>query len=495
MLALVALAVGTNVARADRALVVGINRYPHYADMDLSGPVNDARAMSVALQRHGFRVTTLTDGQATRGGVLNALKILRGQMQPRERLVFYFSGHGARDARDHISVLAHDALVDEHENPRERVVRAGSIPIAELHQAVCAIPARGRTIILDAPFPQFRSAKPVAQSTLGRATRVATASVRGGHKACYYLASRLRENPGEDVFAGVSYGVFTYFLVKHLNALAVDAAPSGAIPAAIGRGQWNDLFTRMSSDVVSYMDGRQHPRLSAPYLQSAIFEGLPTSGQMQIARAQPGVGKAVVGKTAGPIVGMPQPVESMRPEDVIIHGRGIKIERKPKVETPTKPTGTWGEWSDFNAKREQLALQMRPDKIDIAVGQEVAFEVSIATPGYLVVLERGTSGKVNLMFPVEAKIEQARVEATMPDRPLRLPNDDLAFAPDAPGLERIRAFWFADQSAAEALLGHFGDGRSLPDASVLRRPDAYSLASDGVRTADVLFEVVPPPTP
>lgn len=90
MLTLFALAIGTQAARADRALVVGINRYPGYADMDLSGPVNDATAMRTVLKKQGFVVTMLTDRQATRQGVLQALQNLRVQMQPHERLVFYF---------------------------------------------------------------------------------------------------------------------------------------------------------------------------------------------------------------------------------------------------------------------------------------------------------------------------------------------------------------------------------------------------------------------
>lgn len=184
-----------------------------------------------------------------------------------------------------------------------------------------------------------------------------------------------------------------------------------------------------------------------------------------------------------------------KPERAVIDSRSVNAQPTPTPKPPTKSGGTWGEWSGFNVRRDRLTIQMRPDKIDIAIGQEVAFEASIAAPGYLVVLERGTSGKVNLVFPAEAKIEQARVQATMPDRPLRLPEGDFAFAPDAPGLERVRAYWFADKSAAEALLGHFGDGRSLPDASALRRPDTVSFAGDELLTSDVLFEVVPPATP
>lgn len=161
---------------------------------------------------------------------------------------------------------------------------ARAISMAELHKAVCAIPARGRTIILDAPFPLFRDkAMPATpQSTLARTpqpTRTTPTNVvsiptnRGANKACYFLAARLKEDPGEDVFDGVAYGVFTYFLAKHLNALPTTTV---ALRSKAASGErWEEMFDGVSLDVATYMEGRQNPRLSAPYLQSVVFEAPP----------------------------------------------------------------------------------------------------------------------------------------------------------------------------------------------------------------------------
>ncbi|MDF2441274.1 MAG: hypothetical protein JWN98_2258, partial [Abditibacteriota bacterium] len=483
-LSFVTLLAGAHAARADQALVIGINHYPGYTDMDLSGPLNDAMAMSRVLKRQGFAVTMLTDQQATRDGVLQALQTLRSQIQPHERLVFYFSGHGARDARARTSLLPHDARVEEREEAAAEgkestlLLPEQALSVAKLHGAVAAIPARGRTIIFDVPFLLFRD-KVTSQSTSTHSSVSAPASVagaaQGSNKTCYLLASSLEEKPREDVFGGVVYGVFTYFLVKHLHALPANTsayASSTAAPSKAAGARWSEVFARVSADVTAFTEGRQHPRLSAPYLQSVVFEAPTAPASAQTATAAAGL---------------------LQPTKKLIVPRAVE-----NVTTPSpvaKAGATWGEWSGFNVRRDRFNVQMRPDKIDVPVGQQVVFELSIAAPGYMVVLERGTNGKVNLVFPPGARIEQARVSTTTPESPLRVPADTRAFVPDAPDLKRIRAYWFADQSAAETLLRHFAGGRSLPDAAELRRPDTVSLSGEGVFTSDVLFEVVPPATP
>lgn len=82
------------------ALIVGIGRYPQPLGADLNGPVADARGMrSLLVDRYGFRpenVITLTDGEATREGILEAARRHLGQAGPSGVAVFYYSGHGTR---------------------------------------------------------------------------------------------------------------------------------------------------------------------------------------------------------------------------------------------------------------------------------------------------------------------------------------------------------------------------------------------------------------
>ncbi len=80
---------------ARRALLVGINNYPGFQS-DLPSCVADAEAMGDLLSRvHGYQIEVLVDEGATRAGVLDALQRLCTNVQPADRICFYYSGHGA----------------------------------------------------------------------------------------------------------------------------------------------------------------------------------------------------------------------------------------------------------------------------------------------------------------------------------------------------------------------------------------------------------------
>lgn len=79
---------------AKRALCVGINDYPG-TNMDLAGCVNDASDWQAMLERRGYKVTRLLDGEATRANVILALEALLGDAADNDSLVFTFSGHGS----------------------------------------------------------------------------------------------------------------------------------------------------------------------------------------------------------------------------------------------------------------------------------------------------------------------------------------------------------------------------------------------------------------
>ncbi|MBM3878163.1 MAG: caspase family protein [Verrucomicrobia bacterium] len=81
-----------------RALLVGINDYPHPSDR-LEGCVNDVFLMSSLLQEIGFAaedIRVVLNDRATAAGVLDRLEwLLDGGSAGSER-VFYYSGHGAQ---------------------------------------------------------------------------------------------------------------------------------------------------------------------------------------------------------------------------------------------------------------------------------------------------------------------------------------------------------------------------------------------------------------
>ncbi|MBI4918148.1 MAG: caspase family protein [Acidobacteria bacterium] len=89
---------GTAEAKS-RALLVGIANYSRDEVADLRGPLNDVALMKNLLEEvyHFDHITTLTDAQATREGILRALgEELRAPGGPDDLLVFYYAGHGSQ---------------------------------------------------------------------------------------------------------------------------------------------------------------------------------------------------------------------------------------------------------------------------------------------------------------------------------------------------------------------------------------------------------------
>ncbi len=76
-----------------RALCVGINDYP---TAPLRGCVRDSQTWAQAFRAQGFEVTSLTDGQATRGAILAELGRLIDASGPGDVVLFQYAGHGTR---------------------------------------------------------------------------------------------------------------------------------------------------------------------------------------------------------------------------------------------------------------------------------------------------------------------------------------------------------------------------------------------------------------
>jgi hypothetical protein len=83
------------------ALLIGINRYPNFAPRgQLSGCVNDVQVIrQVLTESFNFpedHITLLTDEQATREGILAAMKDLVARVGQDDIVVFHYSGHGSQ---------------------------------------------------------------------------------------------------------------------------------------------------------------------------------------------------------------------------------------------------------------------------------------------------------------------------------------------------------------------------------------------------------------
>lgn len=82
-----------------RALLIGISHYPQTTRnnpctwTNIHGS-NDVRLLRGTLQKQCFRITTLTNAQATASQIRRALKRLCQQAAKGDMIVIHFSGHG-----------------------------------------------------------------------------------------------------------------------------------------------------------------------------------------------------------------------------------------------------------------------------------------------------------------------------------------------------------------------------------------------------------------
>ena len=115
------------------ALFCGVNRYPF--PNALQGCVNDANAMSAAIAswipRAAHRL--ILDEAATTTAISTALRAAVAQLQPGDRFLFHFSGHGAQLRQNDIST---DCLcpVDFDFQPEH------ALQVADLHDIFARIP-------------------------------------------------------------------------------------------------------------------------------------------------------------------------------------------------------------------------------------------------------------------------------------------------------------------------------------------------------------------
>ncbi len=128
---------------------VGISDYPGTGN-DLPECANDAVKIAEALRNQGLttpeREILLTDGQATRGAITQALQRVAREAQPNDVFVFFYSGHGGQaqgQSRDQEELDSIDEYIFVHD---------GQILDDEMGRLIDAIHARTTLFALDSCF-------------------------------------------------------------------------------------------------------------------------------------------------------------------------------------------------------------------------------------------------------------------------------------------------------------------------------------------------------
>ncbi|MBI3925764.1 MAG: caspase family protein [Armatimonadetes bacterium] len=433
-------------AGADQALVVGVESYPGLKGQDarLLGCVNDARLMAERLRSLGFEVRLLTEQQATRDAILRELERMRGQRQ--ERFVFYFAGHGT--GGDEPYLLPYDS---------KEGTLAFDLSGEALNRAVAAIPATHRSVVLDSCFSEMffrsRAVGPMLRSRYYRKT--ARSKGVGPQDASANAQDALRFlDYGPPRLAPSTEG--TCYLVAARQSEAAQEAEFDdknygvftyylASRLLSNRPLWGDLQMEVSALVAERVGDLQHPTLTPGYAPVPVFGGPPAEV------------------------------------------------------SPQQSASLWEIFNRDRVDRSQLRLEMSPDRSTVRVGDPLTFSVEVGRPGYLLVLEHGVSGKVNLLFPSSRERAAGGVRQ---GEVIEIPAPRMAFTPDAPGVERVRALLFDSREEAEPLLAVL-DETDNSFGSFVRRLKARDLklvsresqvgAGPGlpVHTSDVFFQVLP----
>lgn len=203
-------------------LVVGVSRQGLEGAGDLAQTVKDAEAIKKVMTSHSKDITMLTSKYATKTAILNKLKAMADAATDKDRIYFFFSGHGCEGA-----ICAYDDLITYD----DIVANVG--------------PSKSKMIIC------FIDACHSGSAVSGAGSQ---ASVSGKKNIAFMTGCRPDEYSYEDGFVGAGY--FSQALVKGLRGKS-DADADKRITV-------KELYKYIYNDVVTRSKGGQHPQLISP---------------------------------------------------------------------------------------------------------------------------------------------------------------------------------------------------------------------------------------
>lgn len=219
-----------------RALLIGINEYAVLPD--LRGALNDVESLRQTLiTRMGFapdRITVLVDAQATRAGILAALKQIVAQSQPDEFVYIHYSGHGSQ---------AHDANGDEDDGRDETLVpQDGRTPGVkditddELADLLGDLKAKDVLVVLDSCHSGTATRSIVATRAVPMDDRdslyegTATRAIVPIESQYVLMTAASRDQKALDgPVDGRSHGLFSYALTRALGEGGIEATPRAVL--------------------------------------------------------------------------------------------------------------------------------------------------------------------------------------------------------------------------------------------------------------------------
>ncbi len=166
---------------------------------------------------------------------------------------------------------------------------------------------------------------------------------------------------------------------------------------------------------------------------------------------------------------MPNPTPAPNPKP------GPKLTPKPKPQpvppppTPTpvprpepRPDAVWNQIGGNHTDLNRLSLGMAQDGKPVNAGQEVTFQVSTKTSGFLVLLALRPDGTITLLWPT------FRADVATYGKVEGIQQNARNYTPSIPGKLRVKTVLFPSDAAVKILLGGRGTDNTL-SADILRR--------------------------
>ncbi len=230
--------------RASRiALVIGNGHYPDAA-APLAQPINDARALTAALRRHGFDVDVVED--AGRDDMNRAVDRLKSKIRPDSVVLLFFGGYGVQVGRESYMIPV-DATIW-----KEADVRRDGLSIEKVLDAMKEKGARAKLAVIDA-------SRRNPYERRFRAFSHGLAPINAPDNALILSSA----TPGKVADDGKGqYSVLMSELLNHLNAQAAVEA----------------VFNKTRVAISKASDGEQVPSVSSSLLEDVRLAGENAGG-------------------------------------------------------------------------------------------------------------------------------------------------------------------------------------------------------------------------
>jgi hypothetical protein len=243
--------VESNAVAAPRAarlaLVIGNGHYPD-ANAPLAQPINDARALTVALRRNGFDVDVVED--ASKDDMAGAIGRMKAKIRPDSVVMLFFGGYGVQVGSESYMIPVDAAIWKEAD------VRRDGFSVEAVLDTMKQQGARAKLVVIDAS-----RRNPYERRFRGFSHGLAPINPPDN---ALILSSA---TPGK--VADDSQGQHSVLMAELLSN--IDAQPAGAAGAEA-------IFNKTRVAISRASDGEQVPSVSSSLLEDVSFAASDQAG-------------------------------------------------------------------------------------------------------------------------------------------------------------------------------------------------------------------------